>query len=160
MTCFRWILGSMKLEIWCKIGLSGDWCLCTALRSHSGACYCWIGWTEWHHELFEFVVISCSQLALCVICWLCRELAEKFPTTETYILLGDAYMSIQEVGIWPFSHLIYLFIWIPSSHKTERLYSSYVRSSMLHGCCMACKERKCGGSSASRDETGQVDVWR
>ena len=24
---------------------------------------------------------------------------------------------------------------------------------------MACKERKCGGTSASRDENGQVDVW-
>ena len=25
---------------------------------------------------------------------------------------------------------------------------------------LACKERKCGGTSASRDENGQVDVWR
>ena len=25
---------------------------------------------------------------------------------------------------------------------------------------MACKERKRGGTSASRDENGQVDVWR
>ena len=33
----------MKLEIWCKIGLSGGWCLCTALRTRSGACYYWIG---------------------------------------------------------------------------------------------------------------------
>jgi len=24
---------------------------------------------------------------------------------------------------------------------------------------MACKERKCGVTSASRDENGQVDVW-
>ena len=24
---------------------------------------------------------------------------------------------------------------------------------------LACKERKCGGTSASRDENGQVDVW-
>ena len=28
MTCLRWILGSMRLEIWRKIGLSGDWYLC------------------------------------------------------------------------------------------------------------------------------------
>ena len=42
MTCLRWILGFMRLEIWCKIGLSGDWCLCTALRTRSGACYYWI----------------------------------------------------------------------------------------------------------------------
>ena len=40
-----------------------------------------------------------------------------------------------------------------------RLYSSCVRSSMLHG-SETCKERKCGGTSASRDENGQVDVWR
>ena len=25
---------------------------------------------------------------------------------------------------------------------------------------VSCKERKCGGTSASRDENGQVDVWR
>ena len=42
MTCLRWILGYMRLEIWCKIGLSADWCLCTALRTRSGACYCCI----------------------------------------------------------------------------------------------------------------------
>jgi len=38
----------MMLEIWHKIGLSGDWCLCTALRTPSGACHCWFflggGW--------------------------------------------------------------------------------------------------------------------
>ena len=39
-TCLRWILGYIWLEIWCKIGLSGDWCLCTVLHSCSGACYC------------------------------------------------------------------------------------------------------------------------
>ena len=43
MTCLRWILGCMRLEIRCKISLSGDWCLCTALCTRSGACYCWIG---------------------------------------------------------------------------------------------------------------------
>ena len=37
-----------------------------------------------------------------------------------------------------------------------RLYSSCVRSSMLHG--RARKKRKCGGTSASRGEMGQVDV--
>jgi len=42
MTCLRWILGYMKLVIWRKIGLSGD-CLCTALPTNSGGCYCWTG---------------------------------------------------------------------------------------------------------------------
>jgi len=37
-TCLRWILGYMRLEIWRKIGLSGDWCLCTALYTHSQWC--------------------------------------------------------------------------------------------------------------------------
>ena len=37
-TCLCWILRYMRLEIWCKIDLSGDWCLCTALRTHSDAC--------------------------------------------------------------------------------------------------------------------------
>ena len=38
MTCLCWILAYMRLEIWRKIGLSPDWCLCTALRTRSGAC--------------------------------------------------------------------------------------------------------------------------
>jgi len=38
-----------------------------------------------------------------------------------------------------------------------RLYSSCVRSRMLHG-SETSKERKCGGTSASRDENGQVGV--
>ena len=44
MTCLRWILGYMRLEIWHKIGLSADWCLCTALCTRSAACYYW----AWH----------------------------------------------------------------------------------------------------------------
>jgi len=40
-TCLRWILGYTRLEIWRKIGLSRDWCLCTTLRSRTGACYYW-----------------------------------------------------------------------------------------------------------------------
>jgi len=55
MTCLRWILGYMRLEIWREIGLSADWCLCTALRSRSGACYYWIGN---HHKIAP----SCGDL--------------------------------------------------------------------------------------------------
>jgi len=44
MTCLRWILGYTRQEIWHKIGLSGDWCIYTALRTRSGACYYWISW--------------------------------------------------------------------------------------------------------------------
>jgi len=43
INCLRWILGYPRLEIWCKISLTGDWCLCTVLRTHSTACYYWIG---------------------------------------------------------------------------------------------------------------------
>jgi len=43
ITCLCWILRYMRLEILCKIGLSGDWCLCTALHTRSGAWYYWIG---------------------------------------------------------------------------------------------------------------------
>ena len=43
MICLRWILGYTRLEIWWKIGLSGDWCLCTAICTCSGACYYWTG---------------------------------------------------------------------------------------------------------------------
>ena len=43
MTCLRWILGYVRLEIWCKIGLSAHWCLCIVLRTRSGACCYWIG---------------------------------------------------------------------------------------------------------------------
>ena len=47
MTCLRWIFRYMRLEIWRKIDLSGDSCLCTALHTRSGACYYWIGETEY-----------------------------------------------------------------------------------------------------------------
>ena len=43
MTCLCWIFGYMRLEIWRKIGLSTDWCLCTAQRTCSDVCYYWIG---------------------------------------------------------------------------------------------------------------------
>ena len=34
-----WIWSCMKPENWLRINLSGDWCLCVALRTRSGACY-------------------------------------------------------------------------------------------------------------------------
>jgi len=43
----------MRLEIWCKISLSGDWCLCTAPRTRNGACYYWIG-LDWLSLLRDF----------------------------------------------------------------------------------------------------------
>jgi len=46
-TCLRWILGYTRLEIWRKIGLSGDWCLCTVLHTRSGACCCWTKLEDW-----------------------------------------------------------------------------------------------------------------
>ena len=39
-------LAYMRLEIRCKIGFSGDWCLCTALCTRSGACYYRIGYNQ------------------------------------------------------------------------------------------------------------------
>jgi len=43
---------------------------------------------------------------------------------------------------------------------TGRLYSSCVHTSVLHGSeTWPVKKRKCGGTSVSRDENGQVDVW-
>ena len=41
-----------------------------------------------------------------------------------------------------------------------RLYSSCVQSSMLHGSETWPVRKKRGGTSVSRDENGQVDVWR
>jgi len=69
MTCLRWILGFMRLEIWCKIGLSADWCLCTVLRTRSGVCYCWIGasvsrpWTLLN-KLLWFMLSLCQCVNL------------------------------------------------------------------------------------------------
>jgi len=40
-----------------------------------------------------------------------------------------------------------------------RLYSSCERSSMLHGSETWPVRKENGGTSASRDENGQVDVW-
>ena len=37
-----WIWSCMKPENWLRIDLSGDWCLCIALHTCSGACYYWI----------------------------------------------------------------------------------------------------------------------
>ena len=42
MTCLRWILGYMKREIWRKIGLSRDWCLCIVLCTCTVACNYWL----------------------------------------------------------------------------------------------------------------------
>jgi len=63
MTCLRWILGYTRLEIWRKIGLSGDWCLCT----RSAACYCWIGLEPlkgvWSHTLADLNCLNIDVLA-------------------------------------------------------------------------------------------------
>jgi len=53
MICLHWNLEYMRLEIWCKIGLSADWCLCTALRSRSGACCCWTGFDWCQAEVWQ-----------------------------------------------------------------------------------------------------------
>ena len=58
-----WILGYMKLEIWRKIGLSG--CLCTELRTRSGACYYWIGKFYCPHALLT----ATSGFGLGRRCW-------------------------------------------------------------------------------------------
>ena len=49
--------------------------------------------------------------------------------------------------------------------KGKKLYfdvelKSHVCSMLDWKWDLAYKERKCGGTSASRDENGQVDVWR
>jgi len=59
--CLRWIWGYMKIEIWRKIGLSGDWCLCTALRTRSGACYDWIG-KIYSPDDDDANVLGCAEL--------------------------------------------------------------------------------------------------
>ena len=53
MICLHWNLEYMRLEIWCKIGLSADWCLCTALHTHSGACCYWIGFDRCQAEVWQ-----------------------------------------------------------------------------------------------------------
>ena len=55
----------MRLEIWHKIGLSGDWCLCTALHTRSDACYYWIGldlFRVWPSVLTRTLDTPLSQL--------------------------------------------------------------------------------------------------
>jgi len=42
-----WIWSCMKPEQWLRIYLSGDWRLCIALHSLSGACYYWIAIAHW-----------------------------------------------------------------------------------------------------------------
>ena len=72
MTCLRWILGYMRLEIWRKIGLSWDWCLCTALHTRSGACYYWIGWPQVARSRPVVTVVAwsvCHEHELCKNSW-------------------------------------------------------------------------------------------
>ena len=64
MTCLCWIFGYMRLEIWhkIKIGLSADWCLCTALCTHSGACCNRIGMGHSSPGLKVNVTDSCVKV--------------------------------------------------------------------------------------------------
>ena len=48
----------------------------------------------WNMLLAVSLVLPVDWLQFCIVD---SELAEKLPSPETYILLGDAYMSIQEV---------------------------------------------------------------
>ena len=66
----NWILGYMRLEIWCRSGLSADWCCCTALHTRSAACYCWIGLSSpaIHFEITNVNVAS-HAVCDCVCAW-------------------------------------------------------------------------------------------
>jgi len=62
MTCLLWILGYMRLEIWCKIGLSGDRCCCTALHT----CYTCMLLLDWIGSCF--MTVFKGSPCICVVC--------------------------------------------------------------------------------------------
>ena len=77
MTCLHWILGYMRLEIWHKVGLSGDWYLCTALRTRSGAGYCWIGlYCFMSHSIHKRVI---SEIQSNLLKWIALWLDYEYP---------------------------------------------------------------------------------
>ena len=56
----------MKQSTWLKIIHSGDWCLCLALRTHSGACQKWMN--EWIHQISMVSVIYTVMPLLYGLC--------------------------------------------------------------------------------------------
>ena len=62
MTCLHWIMGYMRLEIWCKSASLGDWRLCTAL------CMLLLDWkrtrkiSNWSENFFD----SCDSCCCCL----------------------------------------------------------------------------------------------
>ena len=50
-----WVI---RLEIWHKSGLSGDWCLCTALHTRSVACYTFLTWSGMSMASCQFCSIA------------------------------------------------------------------------------------------------------
>jgi len=65
MTCLCWILGYMRLEIWCKIGLSGDRCLCTALHFISCLIICMPSKYTYLHICKAWRMLSAAVF----LCW-------------------------------------------------------------------------------------------
>ena len=55
------IWSCMKPENWLRINLSADWCLCIALRTHSGACHYWIGLSS-IHQISRLSQVAWSML--------------------------------------------------------------------------------------------------
>ena len=92
MTCLCWILGYMRLEIWHKISLSGDWCLWTVLLTRSSACYYWNAKAGTH-----FTIPQVGRLS-----WLRQ--SRKGCSPNTQILLSswqwDSIPSTHNLVIW------------------------------------------------------------
>ena len=55
-----WIWSCMKPKNWLRVDRSGDWCLCLALRTRSGAWYYWIG--------LDFFCVEMGTLCMEEIC--------------------------------------------------------------------------------------------
>ena len=87
-----WIWNCMKPENWLRINLSGDWCLCIALRTRSGACYYWIA-----------VIIIITTLLQCKVPVKCK--AESV-SWHAISILAPGYisqLSLSLLGNWKLS---------------------------------------------------------
>ena len=101
MTCLHWILGCMRLEIWHKIYLSADWCLCTALCTRSGACYYWTGNSYWQLNVCPGWITIKHCLSL---------------TGEVYAIAVVTSMIHGENSIWPNNFRVRIFNVLAHTH--------------------------------------------
>lgn len=131
-----------------KISTTGHLRCKVEARTVASSLMCW-GWGALKHELIpnqtiwdpldgwmnEWTPRNEAQLyvmwPLCLS--MCREMVEKLPGTHTYLLLGDAYINIQEVKeggngihVWlEVSQFLFLWFWEGAQSQSDSTRSGW-----------------------------------